>query len=146
MASETPRPSTRSHADRVVASLAALPTMPYRSHVAMRFVLGIRWLAMCERKRHDPVVELTQRLGSVTAAKAFLEFADCAGQCWPEPVQVLRPCCSLMTADESVFAEMAQAAARADRALFSAALDGFIRSDRHERLYDHALFAVAASA
>ncbi|MGB3167579.1 MAG: DNA-directed RNA polymerase subunit beta' [Alteraurantiacibacter sp.] len=146
MASETPRPSTQAHADRIVASLATLPTMPYRSHVAMRFVLGIRWLAMCERKRHDPVVELTQRLGSVTAAKAFIDFADLAGRCWPEPVQVLRPCCSLMTADESLFAAMAEAAARADRTKFSAVLDGFIRCDRHERLYDHALFAVAASS
>ncbi|KLE32244.1 hypothetical protein AAW01_09660 [Aurantiacibacter gangjinensis] len=123
-----------------------MPTMPYRSAVQMRVVLGIRWMALCSRRGHDPVVELTQRLGSVTAAKAFLDFADLAGRCWPDTVQVMRPCCVQMTADETVFAGMADAAARADRDAFGTVLAGLIRHDRHEALYQAAVAAVASGS
>ena len=144
MAPERPvHQSIDAQTDAVIRRLATLPTMPYGSPVAMRFVLGIRWLALCSRKGHDPVSELTARLGSVTAAKAFLDFADLAGAYWPEPVQVMRPCCVSMTPDESVFAAMAQAAQSNDREAFSRTLHGFIRQGRHEALFDAAVEAFA---
>lgn len=79
----------------------------------------------------------------MAAAKAVFEFAQACAQGWPERVQVNRPCCHALTPDEVVFAQMAQAAANANRAQFDAVLDGLIRRERHDRLYRHSQDAVA---
>ncbi|RJY09765.1 hypothetical protein [Aurantiacibacter aquimixticola] len=135
--------ASRNHAATLIRDLNRVPELPYRSQRAMQTVLGIRWLALCSRRRHDPIVELTRRLGSITAAKAFIDFADLAGRCWPENITVLRPCCSVLSPDETVFVDMIEAARMGDRAAFSSALDGFIRADRHDRLYAAAVAAIA---
>lgn len=127
----------------IVRQLAEPQRLSHQSTHATRIVMAIRLIAVCANKRHDPVGELTCRLGSVPAARAVLEFADYAGKCWPGNVQVFRPCCWGVSPDESVLVAMADAAIAGDRTAFSCALDGFIRADRHERLYEHAMEAVA---
>ncbi|QZH74044.1 MAG: DNA-directed RNA polymerase subunit beta' [Erythrobacter sp.] len=123
--------------------MAVPPRLTSLSPVATKLVMAIRFLALCARSRQDPVAHLTSRLGSVTAAKALLDLADCAAHSWPETVQVCKPCCCALSPDESVFAGMAEAARRGDREGFGEVLSGFIRTDRHERLYAHAVEAVA---
>jgi hypothetical protein len=59
---------------------------------------------------------------------------------------IARPCCHALTPDEHVFAQMAERAGRADRAGFSAVLDGLVRRERHERLFAVTQEAVAATA
>jgi hypothetical protein len=127
----------------IIESLVQPPRLATLSPGTIRLVMAIRFLALCARQRQDPVAHLTCRLGSVTAAKAVLDLADCAGQSWPDTVQVCKPCCCALSPDESVFAGMAETARRGDRAGFSALLTGFIRADRHDRLYAHAAEAVA---
>ncbi len=141
----SPSASSPLHARRaaLVEGLRVMPRLASCSPPAVQLVTGIRLIALCARKGIDPVAELSCRLGSVTAAKAVLDLAGVAGTCWPEPVRVFKPCCAMLSPDESVFAAMAEAAARGDRTAFAAALDGLVRVDRRDRLFDHAIEAVA---
>lgn len=124
-----------------IERLHRLPAIEDLSCLGYRTVSAIRLLAVCGKAERDPLVELTRRFGSVTAAKAFLDFADLAGDWWPERVAVMRPCCRVLSHDETAIAAMADCAGRGDRSGFEAVLEGFVRSDRHERL-----FASAAQA
>lgn len=139
-------PSTASPADTRAATIELLrrpPGIEDLSCLGYRTISAIRLMAVCGKVERDPVVELTRRFGSVTAAKTFLDFADLAGACWPERVAVMRPCCRILSHDEATLAAMADCAGRGDRAGFEAALAGFVRPDRHERLFASAAQAMA---
>ena len=114
------------------------------SGVAMTLVLSIRLMASCAAARLDPLVELTRRLESISAAKAVMDLAQTCAQAWPESVMVSRPCCHALTPDEAVLAQMMEAARAADREGFAAVLDGLVRRERHERLYRVTQEAAAA--
>ncbi len=114
------------------------------SGTAMTLVMGLRLMASCVAGNHDPLVELTRRLESITAAKAILDFARTCARAWPENVMISRPCCHALTPDEAVFAHMAEAARAGDRAAFAAILDGLIRRERHDRLFEVTRESVAA--
>lgn len=119
----------------VIDDLRHPPMASQFSAPAMALVLAIRLMASCSAAKRDPLVELSQRLESLTAAKLVLDFAKACSQAWPENAMVSRPCCHALTPDEAVFAQMADAAANGDREGFSRLLDGLIRRERHERLY-----------
>lgn len=105
--------------------------------------MAIRLIALCAQNGRDPVGELTCQIGSVPAARAVLELADCAGQAWPENVQVFKPCCCMVSPDENTFVGMINAALAGDRAAFTRTIEGFISRNQHDRLYAHAVEAVA---
>ena len=127
----------------LVDSLRRPPMASQFSAPAMTLVLSIRLMASCSAARLDPLLELSRRLESLTAAKLVLDFAQSCSRAWPENAMVSRPCCHALTPDEAVFAQMAQAAAAGDRAGFSGVLDGLVRRERHERLYAITQEAVA---
>ncbi|WP_162925129.1 hypothetical protein [Aurantiacibacter odishensis] len=110
---------------------------------AVTLVLTVRLLAGSIAARRDPLVDLTQRLNSFTAARAVLDFSQACSRAWPENAMVSRPCCHALTPDETVFAQMAEAARGGDRQGFTAVLDGLVRRERHERLYAITSHAVA---
>lgn len=137
------RPDVSNSDTCLLQALAEPPRLSGLSVRTAKVVMAIRLIAVCAANRRDPVAELTCRIGSVPAARAMLDFADVAGSSWPESVRVFRPCCCTLSPDETVFAGMAEAAARADRKAFGEHLAGFIRPERHDRLYNHAVEAVA---
>lgn len=110
---------------------------------AVNLILSVRLLASCAAARRDALAELTTRLGSVAAAKAALDFAQACSLAWPERAMVGRPCCPGLTPDETAFAQMAERAMAADRVGFAGVLDGLVRRERHERLFDVTQQAVA---
>lgn len=120
---------------RTVARLAALPTIDCLSWSGLRVVVALRALARCSEAGREPMAELAGRLGSVSRARAFMAFADTLGHCWPEPMEVQRPCCRVVGPDEATLAAMVEAARLADRDAFGQAVEGFIRPDRHEPLF-----------
>jgi len=128
----------------LLEALRRPPMASQFSAPAMTLVLSIRLMASCVKERRDPLADLACRLESIAAAKAVLDFAQGCARAWPETAAVNRPCCHALTPDEAVFAQMAEAAAAADRAAFAAVLDGFVRRERHERLYLLSQEAVAA--
>jgi len=98
-------------------------------------ISSFRLLALCAKAGRDPLLELTHRYACLTTAKAFLDFADAIGACWPENVTVARPCCPVLTPDEATIVSMVDAARSGRREGFDAAIDGFVRRERHDRLY-----------
>ncbi|GAA5047239.1 hypothetical protein GCM10023208_03400 [Erythrobacter westpacificensis] len=110
---------------------------------AVTLVLSVRLLAGSIAAKRDPLVDLSQRLNSFTAARAVLDFSQACSRAWPENAMVSRPCCHALTPDETVFAQMAEAARGGDRQAFAAVLDGLVRRERHERLYEITSHAVA---
>lgn len=129
---------------RAVAALNSVPDIRRQSLVSVHLVMSLRLCALFEQAGREPVAELAQRFGSVTAACAVLHLAGTLVRCWPDRYQAGRPCCRGLTPDEWTLAEMARAAETCDRAGFEAALAGFVRTDRHEPLFDASLRAVAA--
>lgn len=131
------------HADDHIARLRAPLLLQHQTCNSYRIIMALRLMAVCNRSGHDPLPLLAHRLANVGAARAVLAFADQVGMCWPENVQVMRPCCGALSHDEWTIGLLADAAAAGQRNQFSAILDGLVRQSRHERLYDLAKAAVA---
>lgn len=130
---------------KVIEQLAAPPRLGSLSLLALQSVMALRILALCSKAVCEPVPELTRRFRSVTAAKSFLALADCIGRYWPERVSVHPPCCRGLSPDEKTLALLIDAAGAGDREAFGRAIDGFVRSDRHEPLYAAAVDFAATS-
>ena len=134
-ASRPPADASAAKGAGLIERLAAPPLVGELSLLALQSVLALRVLALCSKAAREPIAELTRRFRSVTAAKSFLELADCIGRCWPERLMVHRPCCSGLSPDERTLALLVDAAGAGDREAFGRAIDGFVRHDRHEALY-----------
>ncbi|MBF9150567.1 hypothetical protein I2488_06100 [Novosphingobium sp. 1Y9A] len=109
----------------------------------LHLIMAMRVCAMFEASGRDPVPDLAQRYRSVEAACAVHGLVQTIKQVWPEPFMVNRPCCLAITPDEATLANLGRAAVSAHRDLFSAAIAGFVRADRHEALYNATIHAVA---
>jgi len=139
--SEYIRQITRS---AVIEGLRQRPVTRGMSCDALRMVMGIRLLAICNRAGQDPLLELIQRFGNIEAAKRFIDFADNVGKAWPEPVRVMRPCYPISSPDEFTIAGMADAARSGNRVRFENNLSGFVSPEYYEAMFDRAARAVAA--
>ncbi|WAT17401.1 DNA-directed RNA polymerase subunit beta' [Aurantiacibacter sp. MUD11] len=130
----------------IVADLARPRKIHDYAEPVVTLVVAIRLMAAAMQGNCDPLVELTRRLGSITAAKAVLDLAKAGSQAWPENVMVNRPCCHALSPDEAVLADMASAVLAGDRQQFAAVLEGLVRRERHERLYGAAAAVMAELA
>lgn len=111
-----------------------------------KLVLAMRLMASCIAAKRDPLAQLACRFESIEVAKSVMDLAQACSHAWPENFTVNRPCCNALTPDEAALAHMAEAAISADRVRFDAVLEGLIRRERYERLFDVAQVAVTAMA
>ena len=109
----------------------------------LHVVMTLRLCALFERAGREPLGELSTRFASVTAARALLDLSHEITAAWPEPYTCARPCCMGMTPDEITLAALVRAALHVDRAGFALQLDGLIKPNLHERIYQACLAAVA---
>ncbi|MGB3711099.1 MAG: DNA-directed RNA polymerase subunit beta' [Erythrobacter sp.] len=128
----------------VIERLARPPRIEDVSPIAARFVFSLRLIALHDRARRDPVPELAARLGSVDVAAKALALGQAVSAIWPENVHVSRFCCSLLSHDELTVATLIDSASCRDRPGFEAAIEGLIRPDRIQRLWEPVLALVAA--
>lgn len=140
--SQPPLPFSTAH--QTIAALASPPRVEALGPIGGRFVHALRLIALHERMGRDPVPELSVRLGSVEVAAKALMLAHAVSASWPENIHVSRFCCRLLSHDEATIGAFVDAAARADRTGFEAALAGLIRADRMPRLWEGALALTAA--
>ncbi|MCA1660882.1 MAG: hypothetical protein LC648_01445 [Novosphingobium sp.] len=131
---------------RTVARLARIPDLRVLSLAAAQLVMAMRLRPIFDYAERDAAAELAMRFRSVPAALAALALGEQVCAAWPEAFALNRPCCVKLTPDEHTLAQMARAAAAGDRAGFSALLDGFVRTSRHDRLFDATVRALAALA
>ncbi len=109
----------------------------------LRLVVALRLCAQFERAARDPVPELAQRFRSTEAACAVHDLIVTVVDSWPEPFTFNGPCCLSLSPDEATLAAMSRAALHADHAGFFRSIDGFVRQDRQQALYNSTLHAVA---
>ncbi|TAD83765.1 MAG: DNA-directed RNA polymerase subunit beta' [Sphingomonadales bacterium] len=128
----------------IVDALAIPPRVEALGPIAGRFIHALRLIALHERMGRDPVPELAARLGSVEVAAKALILAHAIAASWPENIHVSRFCCRLLSHDEIAIGLFVDAAARADRLGFEAAIAGLVRADRMPRLWEGALALTAA--
>lgn len=129
---------------RTVARLARIPDLRVQPLAAAQLVMAMRLRPILDCAERDAVAELAMRFGSLPAALAALALCEQVAAAWPEAFALHRPCCVKLTPDEHTLAQMARATATGDRAAFSALLDGFVRTSRHDRLFDATVRALAA--
>jgi hypothetical protein len=141
MSQHRPYPAT---APGIIAALAAPPRVEALGPIGGRFVHALRLIALHERIGRDPVPELAVRLGNIEVAAKALILAQTISANWPENIHISRFCCRLLSHDEVTIGAFVDAAAKADRQGFEAALTGLIRADRMHRLWEGALALTAA--
>jgi len=131
-------------AHAAIAALARPQDVRALSLTGLHIVMAMRLCALFEQAGREPVPELARRFRSVEAALAVLGLVDAITECWPEAVTVNRPCCMAMSPDEATIAAMARSATCGNSDAFADALSGFIRAERHDRLFEASVRAVAA--
>lgn len=131
----TPSATTRN----IIAALAVPPRIETLGPIGARFLHALRLIALHDRLGRDAVPELAAKLGSVEVAAKALILAQAIAASWPESIAVTRFCCRLLTHDEATIGAFVDAAARGDRAVFEAALEGLIHADRTHCLWELAL-------
>lgn len=112
------------------ADLRALP-LP-----AMHLIMAMRLCALFEMAGREPLVELTRRFSSVTAAEQVLALTRMVGRCWPQAFVVSRPCCLRLSPDERTLANITRTAMAGDRAACARELEGFVRPVWHDPVFD----------
>ena len=127
-----------------IAALARPADLRALSLQGLQLVMAMRMCALFEAAGRDPILELTTRFRSVTAARSVLELAEAVRRCWPESFMVHRPCCLALSTDEHTLAAMIRAVGGRNSAAFHDTLQGLVRADRLEHLHDVTVRAVAA--
>jgi hypothetical protein len=136
-------PATTSNAEAVIAALAAPRDLRSLSLAGVQVVSAIRLCAVAGRDGIDAVPELARRHRNLEAAFALQDMVRTVTRTWPEPFMVGRACCLRLTPDEATLAAMVRTARGRDREGFGAVLQGFVRADRHEALWNACVHAVA---
>jgi len=88
-----------------------------------RLVWALRYTHMASRTRTYAPGVLARQLGSHCGVHSFHVFLDEVGRSWPEPIALHPPCQATLSYDEMLLVDLANAAARDDRAHF----DAFVR-------------------
>lgn len=135
-----------SGAKQWVAALAEPPAIMSLHPVAARLVYSLRLVAAYQRVGRDPAPELAQRLGQIAIAIKTLQLLETIGHAWPEAVNVRRFCCVRLSHDEMTLGRMLEAVWSGDEEAFGRQLDGLVRPDRVERIWNDAVDLVMAEA
>lgn len=120
----------------VTTRLSDLPDTQKGVIVAMRITI----LARVEKQ--DPKSLPIRQLGDEVAAIHFAHIIEMMGDCWPEPMVVHRPCCSMVTYDEMLLLDLVKATVQKVPQRFNELLSEMIgRSDRRKLSLVFAKFA-----
>lgn len=114
--------------------------------VAARFIHALRLIAIHARAGRDPTAELALRLGSMAVAVKALQLVDSIGASWPEPLQLRRFCCRVLSHDEATIAALLEAAWHNRQEQFELQLDGLLGPARCQRLWADCVELIACEA
>jgi len=114
------------------------------SPIAQRFVFSLRLVAVYRKAGRDPVAELTARMGTVTVAVRALQLIESFAHAWPDPLQLRRCCCQLLSFDELTLSAALQAAADGERCVFEHQLADMLPSEVRETVWASAIEYVTA--
>ncbi len=123
----------------IIEQLARTPQLLEFGPEIARIILSIRLQALYARQCEDPLPDLAVRLESVSLAGMVLEFTSCVERFWPEPVCVGRMGCQFLSHDEATLAGIFSSAREADKRQFVQHVEGLVRMDRQDVLWDRAV-------
>lgn len=102
---------------------------------AAQAVLALRYSILCHRGGRDALPELERRWGNVMAARRFRLVVEAIGHVWPDPFAVTPPCCSRISFDEALLADMVDTTGAGNRAAFDRLTCEMLSSDAREMLF-----------
>ncbi len=105
------------------------------SLAAMHTVMAVRLCVICRKTDHDPAQDLLLRFGNELAVRRFQVLFEAIGTAWPEPFTISRPCCPVLSLDESMLANMMIAVIDQNRAAFDLETHEMLGSDARETLF-----------
>ncbi len=100
-----------------------------------RLILAARSWLLSKGSREDPLPRMMAYHPSVTASIRFGVLMETVQQIWPQAFAINRPCCSIASLDEALFARMVQLGRIDARPAFDALLHEMICSDGRNLLY-----------
>ncbi|MEM7780708.1 MAG: DNA-directed RNA polymerase subunit beta' [Pseudomonadota bacterium] len=130
------KPPSKAQSLDIIAELARPSRMADQHPIAGRFIYALRLVALHDRVGRDPIPELATRLGGVELAAKALSLAQAIKLTWPENIHISRFCCGLLSHDEATIANLVSAVIKRDRKAFDHTIEGLVRPDRMERLWE----------
>lgn len=117
------------------AALTTVPAVGSLGPAQHRILVAGRAAVLIGQTGEDPIPRLYEVLGSARAGGALMIVLQTAGQAWPEPVRVCRPCCPALTHDEHCLLALVEAVATGNRAGFDAEVSDMIGPDARDCLH-----------
>jgi hypothetical protein len=114
---------------RTAPSVAELPP------TGSRLIIALRLFVIARRRGHCPLARLTERLGSSADARLAIHVAGIVGYLWPERFTVSPPCCTSLSFDEQLLAELACHVADGDRPAYDRASRELLNEDARDQLW-----------
>ena len=112
-----------------------LPAVRDLPIVSSQAILALRYAVLCRRLGNNPLPELERRWGHITAARRFTVLVEAIGYMWPEPFAVAPPCCSKVSFDEALLADMVTSARMDDRRRFDIQTAEMLGQDARDMLF-----------
>lgn len=122
-------------AAQTIRRLTQSRTLRHTPPPAAQIILGLRLCVLLYKCGRNPVPELEQKFGSMAAARRFGIVVEAIGQMWPDPFAVSPPCCPMLSFDESLLSDAAEAAAAQDRVSFDRLTAEMLGGDARETLF-----------
>ena len=129
---------------RTLHTLFALRDLRTSPVVVVQTIIAARIAILYARAGRDYLPDMAVRLRSMRAAQALQAVLETANAVWPEPLLVHRPCCTMMTPDEALVADITLAAMRGSRGHAMEAMRDLLPSLPRDRLFGEMIELVDA--
>ena len=114
---------------------SALPSIRELPPFAAQAILALRYSVLCRRMGQNPMPELERRWGNATSAQRFTVLVEAIGHMWPDPFAVAPPCCSKVSFDEALLADIVTSARMDDRRRFDIQTAEMLGHDARNMLF-----------
>ncbi len=115
--------------------LSRTPSILELSVDEARIVGALRFWVAAARQGRCPLAAAAGRLGSRSAGAHLHLLLEEIGAAWPEAFLVSPPCCSKLSPDEALVAQMISATSSGDRPAFDRLLCDMLPAEVRDRLF-----------
>lgn len=126
---------------RSIYKCFALPTIGGLPACDARIILAMRTWFLARQAGLNGHKRLTARLGSAMRARDLALLMEVAGAAWPQPFELARPCCAMVTVDEMLLIGAIRAGRTADRAGFDRLLGEMMGQDGRDLIWPRLIAA-----
>ncbi len=121
--------------NRIIRMFGNTPKLADLESTKARIIIAMRVAVMAHGQNLDIRDYLINQFKDETSGKRFAFIMETMGACWPEPVRVHRPCCSVTTYDEMLLVELMGAVVRDEAWYFHELINDMISESERHRLH-----------